>query len=78
VLKKNNRLSIIYILNKPQLAFSARDFYEKKIAFRTNNFDNLKQYYYFSSIESDQYPMLEDVIRANIIMGFHCFERVPE
>lgn len=58
MLKKNNRLAIIYILNKNAgLGLQKRDFYEKKINFVVkpkNSFDeNPKYYYYFSSIESD-------------------------
>lgn len=47
-------MSIIYILNKAVKGTSRRDFYEKKIKFKTT--DDLKDptyYYYFNSIESD-------------------------
>eukprot|EP00347_Sterkiella_histriomuscorum_P007662 403348055 len=80
-LKRNNRLSLIYIQNKGAgIGIQKRDFYEKKICFQTQSTssDHKKHYFYFSSIESDQYPPLDDVIRSNIILGFHKFEVIPE
>lgn len=68
-IKKNNRLAIIYILNKGNgIGFQKRDFYEKKISFKSKVGDdsNLRHYYYFSSIESD--------VRIKRIM---CFLVIP-
>jgi hypothetical protein len=60
IMKRNNRLAIIYILNKSNgPGIQKRDFYEKKISFKTRNHpmddddDQLNHYFYFSSIESD-------------------------
>ena len=54
LIKQNNRLEIIYILNKGQTGFSARDFYEKKIHFTEEpSKDLLNHYYFFSSIDSE-------------------------
>ena len=81
MIKKNNRLAIIYILNKGTgIGFQQRDFYEKKISFKTiqPGDDEYKYYYYFSSLDSDAYPLKNDTIRSNIIVGFHKFEMIPE
>jgi hypothetical protein len=38
LLKKNNRLGLIYIINKNSaIGFQKRDFYEKKLSFKTNS-----------------------------------------
>lgn len=34
-------------------------------------------YFYFSSVEGEQYPPVNDVIRSNIVLGFHKFETIP-
>lgn len=55
-MKKNNRLALIYILNKGNgIGFQKRDFYEKKISFKNTVLgeSNSRYYYYFSSIETD-------------------------
>lgn len=92
-LKKVNRLQLIYIENKSAgIGVQRRDFYEKKLSFKTQGKEgnDNKFYFYFSSIESDvrnriallillqQYPPLNDIIRSNIILGFHKFEVIPE
>jgi len=55
-----NRVSLIYILNKSGgIGVQKRDFYEKKISFKTTAEDGSHKYYfYFSSIE-DEVRMLE-------------------
>lgn len=50
-----NRVSLIYILNKSGgIGVQKRDFYEKKISFKTTAEDGSHKYYfYFSSIEDE-------------------------
>jgi hypothetical protein len=72
MIKKINRLSIIYILNKNAgIGFQKRDFYEKKVSFKISSQHgahgqevsegegNSKYYYYFSSLDN-----------AVLILGF--------